>query len=111
MTERERFPEDWDPIEDGGYLAARLMDDGRYWCLMQLTFGRLRIVIAEDWSTAGEHWCYSNNVDAVLSYDRGPDVPPTGWSRHTTFPDYKHEYPDLGEKYADVVMHRRDNDE
>ena len=82
MSERERFPEGWNPKEDGGYIMGEPMEDGRYWCLLLLTFGRLRIVIAEDQFSAGEHWCYENNVDAVLSYFRGLGEPPFGWKRH-----------------------------
>ena len=43
---------------------------------------RLRIVIAEDITTAGEHWCYEDNGAALASYLRGPDEEPTGWKRH-----------------------------
>lgn len=49
----ERFPTDeW--LE--GMIAARPMADGRAWCLIPLTFGRLRIVIAPDEFSMGEHW-------------------------------------------------------
>jgi len=81
MAERERFPEDWNPV-DAGYITGMPMDDGRYWCLLLLTFGRLRIVIAEDQFSAGEHWCYEDNAAAMLSYFAGSDVPPVGWKRH-----------------------------
>jgi len=48
-----RFPDDrW--LE--GVTAALPMADGRAWCLIPLTFGRLRIVIAEDQFSMGEHW-------------------------------------------------------
>ena len=77
----ERFPEGWDPLENG-YVAAKPMEDGRWWCLMPLYGGRFRIVIAEDQFTAGEHWCYSNPVYAVVSWDDGPEKPPTKWTRH-----------------------------
>lgn len=79
--ERERFPEDWD-AKANGYVMGQPMADGRYWCLLLLTFGRLRIVIAEDQFSAGEHWCYEDNSAAMLSYLSGPDVPPVGWKRH-----------------------------
>ena len=81
MTERERFPADWDP-KANGYLAGVPMPDGRYWCLLLLTFGRLRIVIAEDRWTAGEHWCYEDNAAALGCYIRGSQFVPTGWKRH-----------------------------
>lgn len=81
MSERERFPEDWDP-KANGYLAGSKMEDGRFWCLLPLTLGRLRIVIAEDYATAGEHWCYDDNYVAMACYLRGPDTPPIGWKRH-----------------------------
>ena len=48
-----RFPDDtWQE----GFIAVQPMDDGRAWCLMPLTFGRVRLVIAEDWCSMGEHW-------------------------------------------------------
>ena len=49
----DRFPDDsWQE----GVLAAQPMADGRAWCLIPLTFGRVRIVIAEDQFSMGEHW-------------------------------------------------------
>ena len=80
-NERIRIPADWD-YKANGYVMGTPMADGRWWCLLPLTFGRFRIVIAEDIFTAGEHWCYDDNLAAILSYYRGPDVPPTGWKRH-----------------------------
>jgi hypothetical protein len=77
----ERFPKGWDPRAEG-YVAGRRMDDGRWWCLMPLIGNRLRIVIAEDQYTAGEHWCYDNALTALINYDNGPTHSPTGWSRH-----------------------------
>jgi hypothetical protein len=48
-----RFPgKDWLM----GVIAARPMADGRAWCLVPLLLGRLRIVIAEDEFSMGEHW-------------------------------------------------------
>jgi hypothetical protein len=76
-----RFPEGWD-AKDEGYLGAIPMEDGRMWCLMPLTFGRVRIVIAEDQFTAGEHWCYSDYMVGLLNWNLGPDHTPEGWSRH-----------------------------
>jgi len=32
-----------------GYLAAKVLDDGRLCCLMPLTFGRARITVGTDW--------------------------------------------------------------
>lgn len=93
--ERERFPEGWDPVEQG-YIDGRLMDDGRYWCLLGLTLGRLRIVIAEDEFTAGEHWCYNNNAQALASFDAGPEVTPVGWSRHMR-PDGTFDRPEVSQ--------------
>lgn len=92
LTPEYRFPNGFD-AEENGYIDTRRMDDGRYWCLMNLTLGRLRIVIAEDQFTAGEHWCFSDTVAAVRSYMLGPGYPPRGWSRHMT-PDGRFEYPD-----------------
>jgi hypothetical protein len=77
----ERFPEGWDPIAEG-YLAGTLMPDGRYWCLMQLTLGRNRIVIVEDQFSPGEHWCYSDPWVGLANWHLGPDHTPEGWSRH-----------------------------
>lgn len=51
----ERFPDGFD-AHSNGYLRAEPMPDGRMWALLRITFGRLRIVIVEDWFTAGEHW-------------------------------------------------------
>lgn len=68
------------------------MRDGRLWALAPLALGRLRIVIIEDEWTAGEHWCYSDNAAAVVSFFAGPEAEPFGWSRHT-LPDYTHVYP------------------
>lgn len=95
----ERFPEDWDYKADG-YIACVDMEDGRKWCLLPLALGRLRIVIAEDRWTAGEHWCYDDNTAAILSYHRGPDVAPTGWTRHM-LPNGRFErYNQHGELYV-----------
>ena len=77
----ERFPEDWSP-EAAGYITGVPMEDGRYWCLLELTFGRYRIVIAEDQWSAGEHWCYEDNWAALMSWMAGPEKTPTGWKRH-----------------------------
>src|SRR5262245_26947778 len=66
-----KFPQGWKP-EDAGYVLGQEMDDGRWWCVMPLTFGRLRIVIAEDQYTAGEHWCYSNPGLAIANWANGP---------------------------------------
>ena len=87
----KRFPKGFDAHENG-YLAVEPMPDGRAWCLLALTLGRLRIVIAEDQFTAGEHWCYDNNLAATMSYKAGPDVEPIGWSRHM-HPNGDLEYP------------------
>jgi hypothetical protein len=81
MNDRQRFPEGWNPIDDG-YIAGRPMDDGRWWCLMPLTFGRNRIVIAEDQFSVGEHWCYSDPTVGLANWALGPDHEPEGWSRH-----------------------------
>jgi hypothetical protein len=89
-----RFPPDRDEWQSG-YLSVMAMDDGRAWCLMPLTLGRLRIVIAEDCWTAGEHWCYSDPDAAYISYLAGPQTPPTGWTRHM-LPDGSFEYPEAG---------------
>ena len=86
-----RFPDGFDYAGEG-YYAAWHMDDGRLWSLMPLIGRRLRIVIVEDWSTAGEHWCYSNRLAAMISYAHGPDGHPFGWSRHM-HPDGTFEYP------------------
>ena len=75
-----------------GYLQVRAMPDGRAWCLLPLTLGRLRIVIAEDQWTAGEHWCYSDTKAALDSYLRGPGHTPRHWSRHMR-PDGTMEHP------------------
>ena len=88
----DRFPENWDPIKDGGYLAGTKMDDGRWWCLLELTMGRNRIVIAEDQFTAGEHWCYSDPYVGLANWHLGPDHTPVGWSRHMRL-DGSREYP------------------
>lgn len=80
----ERFPDDWDPKAEG-YLGGKLMDDGRWWCLMPLSLGRVRIVIAEDEFTAGEHWCYSDPAVGVIQWAMGcidPDHILDGWTRH-----------------------------
>lgn len=77
----DRFPDDWDPTNEG-YLAGRPMADGRYWCLMPLTFGRNRIVIAEDQFTVGEHWCFSDPLRGLQQWALGPDHAPEGWTRH-----------------------------
>ena len=87
----KRFPEGWTYL-DGGYMAGKPMRDGRWWCLMPLTLGRLRIVIAEDEWTAGEHWCYDNVAAAWACWEAGPDHTPVGWSRHM-LPDGTKEYP------------------
>jgi hypothetical protein len=88
----QRFPES-DDSWAGSYISVKAMPDGRAWCLMSLSLGRLRIVIGEDQFTCGEHWCYEDNVKAVASYVAGPEVTPTGWSRHM-LPDYTFEYPE-----------------
>lgn len=90
-----RFPNGVDADWCAGYLSVGPMPDGRAWCLMPLTLGRLRIVIAEDVHTAGEHWCYSDSIAAMASYFAGPEQPPVGWSRHMR-PDGTMEYPDHG---------------
>ena len=88
----ERFPDGVDEWADG-YLDVQPMPDGRAWCLVPLIGGRLRIMIAEDHFTAGEHWCYSDPVAALISYHAGPEHAPTGWSRHMRL-DRTREYPD-----------------
>ena len=80
-TERKRFPDGWDP-KDEGYIAGVPMDDGRWWCLMPLWGNRVRIVIAEDQFTAGEHWCYSDAVAGFVNWSFGPEHTPDGWTRH-----------------------------
>lgn len=77
-----RFPHGVDADWCAGYLTVQPMRDGRAWCLVPLLLGRLRIMIAEDQWTAGEHWCFNDNGAALASYTMGPDVPPKGWSRH-----------------------------
>jgi hypothetical protein len=95
LTPEYRFPDGFE-AEANGYIDTRVMDDGRYWCLLNLTLGRLRIVIAEDQFTAGEHWCFpegdEGRVAAIRSYMLGPSYPPRGWSRHM-HPDGTMEYP------------------
>ena len=91
LTPEYRFPDGFE-AEANGYIATRKMDDGRYWCLLRLIGERLRIVIAEDQYTAGEHWCFNNNDSAIRSYMLGPAYPPRGWSRHM-HPDGTMEYP------------------
>jgi hypothetical protein len=86
-----RFPHGTTDWADS-YVDVQPMPDGRAWCLVPLIGGRLRIMIAEDQFTAGEHWCYDNKFAAVLSYHAGPWVEPTGWSRHM-HPDGRLEYP------------------
>ena len=51
----ELFP-DGEAEWSDGYFAVQPMADGRAWCLVPLIGGRLRIMIAEDHFTAGEHW-------------------------------------------------------
>lgn len=97
----DRFPPDWDPKTEG-YLAGEKMEDGRWWCLMPLTMGRLRIVIAEDEFTTGEHWCYSDTKAALVSFGKGPTVPPTGWSRHLRSDGVFERFNEHGEVYVDV---------
>jgi hypothetical protein len=89
MNERVRIPDDWD-FQANGYLMGQPMPDGRWWCLLELWGQRLRIVIAEDIFTAGEHWCYEDNGAALASYLRGPEFVPTGWKRHM-LPDGRFE--------------------
>jgi hypothetical protein len=86
-----KFPPGRDDWHES-YLEVQPMEDGRAWCLVPLIGGRLRIMIAEDQWTAGEHWCFNDAVHAVASYVAGPDVEPTGWSRHM-HPDGRLEYP------------------
>lgn len=101
MSERERFPEGWNPKNEG-YIDGRPMADGRWWCLLPLTMGRVRIVIAEDQFTAGEHWCYSDPNKGVQEWSKGCfyvgddsiSFSPEGWSRHM-FPDGSFEYPEI----------------
>jgi hypothetical protein len=81
IDERLAIPDDWD-FQANGYLLGIPMEDGRWWCLLPLWGGRLRIVIVEDIFSAGEHWCYGDNAAAMQSYLAGPNVAPTGWTRH-----------------------------
>lgn len=85
----DRFPDDWDPKAEG-YIAGMPMEDGRWWCLAPLSLGRVRIVIAEDEYTAGEHWCYSDPTLGVIQWAKGSEHTPDGWTRHM-FPDGKFE--------------------
>jgi hypothetical protein len=91
LTPEYRFPDGFE-AEANGYIATKKMDDGRYWCLLRLIGERLRIVIAEDQFTAGEHWCFNSNDSAIRSYMLGPSYTPRGWSRHM-HPDGTMEYP------------------
>jgi len=95
-----RFPEGWKPF-DHGYLHGVEMEDGRWWCLLELFGGRLRIVIAEDEFTSGEHWCFSDVRAGWMSYFNGPTEAPVGWSRHM-LPDGRFErFDQHGELYVD----------
>jgi hypothetical protein len=38
------------------YEAVRPLSDGQWLCLMKLTFNRMRLIVAPDEWTAGEHW-------------------------------------------------------
>lgn len=87
-------PERWGDMSWAwGYAAIKPTPDGKYVALMELIFG-VRIVVCEDKTTAGEHWCYTEDVMAgVESFLRFPE-PPTGWSRHM-LPDGSFEYPEV----------------
>jgi hypothetical protein len=39
-----------------GYIAARILDDGRILCVTPLTFGRARITLGTDWTGWTDGW-------------------------------------------------------
>jgi hypothetical protein len=71
-------------VQDCGYQAPRILNDGRYACIMPLMFTHAIIVgRVGDFSGYSDRWCYSTKNKALKALEDWNGVgEPEGWHRH-----------------------------